>query len=364
MSKLRATPGQLSFNIMAPMASADGYGYSAEELVRAAVFEHGADVGLIPHDWVDTTYTDRAILKLQITREQHSKEVLINYFLPLAFGMLPSEKSYGMTMFETTEIPDIWGQLCNEHSDGLIVPSEFNREVFQQKVDGPIEVVPLGVNTDIYFELEREPSPVFTFLMAGMLHYRKGAEFALRAFVQEFEPDEPVRLILKTRKGMLDIAGLQITDPRVLVVDGDYTRDELRELYRAADCFVACSRGEASGLTPREAMATGIPAIVTNWGGLAEIANPDCNFPLDIDCEETAPPICSSYGEHITRGQNIGNYARPSVSHMRKLMRSAYEDQQATRAKGKKAAEWIRQEWTYTDCSKKWLDAIENLYDA
>ena len=323
------------------MASADGYGYSAEELVYHATKDHKANIGFVTHDWVDKKYTSKEVQDLIVPREDIGlAEVLLVYFIPYAFyqhaGM--NSKMFGQTMFETTEIPDIWGQCC-DMTEGLIVPSEFNKQVFQQKVNKPIEVAPLGVNLDTYNLIERKPSNVFTFLMAGVLHYRKGAEFAVRAFKEEFEKDEPVRLVLKTRKGFLDIGTELIDDPRIQVADEDYTREEMRDLYEAGDCFIACSRGEASGLTPREAMATGIPAIVTNWGGLAEIADPRYTFPIEIEGLEEAPPTCSSYDIGITQGQSIGHFARPSIASLRGAMREAYEDKDATAAKGKAAAE-------------------------
>ena len=364
MIKLKDNPEGLTFTFTAPMASADGYGYSAEELARWAT-RRGAQVKYISHDWQDRRYTGTDVTSLVVDpSEIRNHEVSVVYFLPYAFAQFKSLQNFGMTMFETSEIPDVWAELIIHHTQGLIVPSEFCQEVFAKKVDVPIEVVPLGVNPEIYPWVERPTSPVFTFLMAGMLHYRKGAEFAVKAFQEEFAPDEDVRLILKTRKGMLDIGNEQITDSRIQVVDGDYSREQLLDIYQAADCFVACSRGEASGLTPREAMSTGIPAIVTDWGGLAEIANDSYTYPLRIEGLAPAPAECSSYGAGITQGQSIGHFSVPSVTHLRELMREAFTHQEATRAKGKAASEWVQSNWNYDICASKWLEAIERLYVA
>lgn len=362
MTKLRDNPSGLTFAFTAPMASADGYGYSAEELVRAAV-NRGADVRYIVHDWEDRKFTGQDVQEREIPRESLSNyEVSVTYFIPYAFEHFKATRDFGMTMFETSEIPDIWAYCCNL-TQGIIVPSEFCKEVFSQKVTVPIEVAPLGVNPLTYPFVERETSGVFTFLMAGMLHYRKGAEFAVKAFQEEFAPDENVRLILKTRKHMIDTGEEVISDPRIQLVDGDYSREQMLDLYHAADCFVAPSRGEASGLTPREAMSTGIPAIVTNWGGLAEIADPKYTFPLNIEGFSRAPDQCSSYSLGITQGQSIGEFSIPSVTHLRELMREAYENQEATRAKGKAASDWVHKNWNYDTCAAKWLQAIERLYD-
>lgn len=347
------------------MASADGYGYSAEELVKHAIKDEKADIAFVTHDWVDKKYTSQEVQDLVVPKDEISlREVLVVYFIPYAFyqhqGL--ADKMFGQTMFETTQIPDIWAQCC-DMTNGIVVPSEFNKEVFQKKVSKPVEVAPLGVNLQTYKYVERAPSKNFTFLMAGMLHYRKGAEFAVKAFKQEFEKGEPVRLVLKTRKGFLDVGNEIIDDPRIEIADADYTREEMLDLYHAGDCFIACSRGEASGLTPREAMATGIPAIVTNWGGLTEIANPKYTYPIEIEDLEEAPPACSSYDIGITQGQPIGEFARPSITSLRAAMREAYENKSETAAKGAAASKWISKQWNYSVCAEKWLAALERLYE-
>lgn len=356
--------GKLNFDIVAPMASADGYGYSAEELVRAASLT-GANIGYICHDWQDRRFTGQDIQDLELERHQvGDKEVLVVYFIPYAFYHFQSKINIGMTMFETTEIPDVWAQFCTIPK-GLIVPTEFCKEVFQKKLpDKQIEVVPLGVNLNTYYMVERQPSNVFTFLMAGLLHYRKGAEFAVKAFQEEFEPDEPVRLVLKTRRGFLDTGKEDIFDPRISVVNADYDRQDMLDLYHAGDCFIACSRGEAAGLTPREAMATGLPAIVTDWSGLKEIADPAYSYPLKVETLEPAPAVCTSYDQGITQGQPIGDFARPSVPHLRELMRHIYENPEEARQKGLKAAMEIQNKWNYGYCANKWLEAIERIHDA
>lgn len=363
VQKLRDN-NQLNFNILAPMASMDGYGYSAEELVQAAVKTHNANIGYLVHDWQDRSCTSQFVQDLEITPPQvDEKEVLVVYFIPHALYTFQGTVTIGQTMFETTEIPDFWAFLINKHSKGLIVPSDFCAKAFRNKVDVPIAVAPLGVNTETYHYVERQQSDYFTFLMAGLLHYRKGAEFAVRAFKEEFNWDEPVRLVLKTRRDFLDVGEETLDDPRIQVVNADYSRDDMQNLYHAGDCLIACSRGEASGLTPREAMATGLPAIITDWGGLREIADPRFVYTIDIDSEEQAPAVCSSYDQGITQGQSIGNFAKPSVSHLRKQMRHVFENPDEAKIKGAHAAMWMQRDWNYDVCAEHWLNALEFVYD-
>lgn len=347
---------------VAPTASADGYGTSAEYLGLAAV-RAGADVELIEYDWRDTRFADSEWLARRVP-EGAEQRVRVVYFLPYALARFQAPVLISMTMFETDRMPPKWAALVNHFATGMIVPTEFGRDVFQQAVDVPVKVVPFGTDATLYRYLgrglERRP---WVFLMAGSLHYRKGVEFALQAFREEFSDGEDVRLWLKTRMHHLD-AGPEtetLTDSRVSVIDFDYSREEMVNLYHSADVFLAPSRGEGSGLTPRDAMSTGLPVIATDWSGLSEICDERYGYPIPIDCLERAPVDCSSYSAGVTGGGCIGNFARPSVAAIREAMRESYEDRADARERGRKAAWWMRTDWTWGRCAQKWLDAIEEL---
>lgn len=347
----------IPFSVVAPLASADGYGVSAERMVLAAT-ELGEDIEFVSHDWKDPRYTSQALLDLEapaITRP-----VVVVHFLPFAFTRFRAAITIGSTMFETDSIPPFWVPCCNA-TNGVIVPSEHCQRAFQPHLDVPVEVAPLGVDTDFYTPVVRGESQTYRFLMAGLLHYRKGAEFAIRALQQEFGREDDVRLILKTRRGFLDVGDADLQDPRIEVIDADFTREEMRGLYAVADCFLAPSRGEASGLTPREAMATGLPAILTDWGGLQEIADELYSYPVSVECLEAAPPQCSSYDQNVAGNQPIGNFARPSIESLRERMRECYTHRLESRRRGMRGAQWMRREWSWSRCAVKWVDVVEKL---
>lgn len=351
------------FSIVAPTASADGYGSSAEALVLAAG-EHGADIQFIEHDWRDARFTDPALMDLVVPAERiPERDVLVVYFLPFALSQFRSAVNLHMTMWETDRLPDFWARAMGDMADGVIVPSEHCAQVVRERVDRPVAVVPFGTDPALYGYHEREPRKGCVFLMAGLLHYRKGVEFALRAFREEFTAGESVHLILKTRLHFLD-AGSEVgtlNDDRVLVQREDFTRQQMAWLYQDVDCFLAPSRGEGSGLTPRDAMATGLPVILTDWGGLSELADERYTYPVPVDCLEPAPEENSSYVRAIHGGGDIGNFARPSVPALRARMRSVYEDREAAFARGRAAADWVRRQWTWEHCAWRWLEVVDEL---
>lgn len=354
------------FSIVAPTASADGYGCSAEYLVLSAVRDHNADIHFIEHDWRDARFTDPQLFSL-MGDELDQRDVLVVYFLPFALTRFRSRITIGMSMWETDMLPNSWA-ITASLANAFIVPCEHSRQVFSARVSRPIEVVPFGTDTDFYttrwnVEYRWQETQKCKFLMSGLLHYRKGVEFALRAFREEFPNDKNVSLTLKTRRGFLDPGNEvhMLADPRIQVIDEDYTRGQMRELYHTHDCLLAPSRGEGSGLTPRDAMSTGMPVVLTNWSGLMEIADERYSYPIPVEDMEPAPQDCTSYANGITGGGPIGNFARPSVASLRQTMRAIYENPVEAQTRGLAAADWMRRQWTWEHCAWQWLQAIERL---
>jgi glycosyltransferase involved in cell wall biosynthesis len=370
------------FSVVTPTASADGYGVSGESLILAAKRSHDAEISVIGYDWADERYTDPELLAMKCDPYlADAHDLLVVYFLPFALTRFSSRCTVNMTMWETDRLPDQWARLL-KLADGVVVPSEHCKVVFQQRVDCPVEAVPFGTDTDLYSYINRRGDLTrnrslhpyyfgpevrnpheFVFLMSGALHYRKGVDFALRALREEFTGGEPVRLVLKTRRGFFDFVGeaAMLSDARVTVIDEDYTREQMRDLYHMADCFLAPSRGEGSGLTPRDAMSTGLPTIATEWGGLKELTDSGCVMTLRVEDLEEAPQENTSYGVGVTGGGDIGNFARPDVAHLRTLMREAYEDRESGYSLGYDGAQLMRSEYTWRDCAGKWLNALELL---
>jgi hypothetical protein len=71
--------------------------------------------------------------------------------------------------------------------------------------------------------------------------------------------------------------------PRVVVIQRDASRHEMRRLYAAADCFVLPTRGEGWGLPAFEAMTMALPTIVTNCAGPSAFASGRSAYPLKVE---------------------------------------------------------------------------------
>jgi glycosyltransferase involved in cell wall biosynthesis len=182
-----------------------------------------------------------------------------------------------------------------------------------------------------YFQLRRDHiGQPYTFLWSGTPDRRKGWDVAYRAFCQAFGEARDVQLILHFRDP-LPIAA-PFADPNVRVMVGLFDRPILRELYRQVDCFVFPSRGEGWGSPPREAAATGLPVIATNYGGLAEELH---QWGMGVDWVEKSP---AAYGWW----EDIGNWVEPSVDQVAARMLWCYTNGAQAHDFGEKAASWLQ----------------------
>ena len=98
-------------------------------------------------------------------------------------------------------------------------------------------------------------------LLEAVAHLR---ELPVRLTIQGAGPDADTLQRLAVRLGVAD---------RV-VFSGFRLREHLPEVYRAADLFVLPSHAESFGLAVLEAMACGLPVIVTAVGGMVEYVQP------------------------------------------------------------------------------------------
>jgi glycosyltransferase involved in cell wall biosynthesis len=110
----------------------------------------------------------------------------------------------------------------------------------------------------------------FTFLFVGSTIHRKGIDLLLDAFAG-------VQRRLRARARLMVVgprgdchALLERSSARDVVIRPAVAQSELREIYRGADCFVLPSRHDSFGMAVLEAMACGLPAIVSEMVGARE----------------------------------------------------------------------------------------------
>jgi glycosyltransferase involved in cell wall biosynthesis len=153
--------------------------------------------------------------------------------------------------------------------------------------DRDIQVIPNMVDTD-FFTIPAEPrsEDPFTFLFVGFLTPNKRVDDLLRAFAGQFGAHENVRLEIigdGTHRSELEslAGGLGLGD-RVEFAGLQPRGSVLRAMQRA-NVLVSASEVETFGVVLLEAMATGLPVIITRCGGPEEFVTEDVGYLVDPD---------------------------------------------------------------------------------
>ena len=301
---------------------------------------------IIEENWHQMTPEQQELL-LKPYKQEH---IGIIKTTPQLFHMNKSEFRIGYTMVENTKIGKRWTELCNE-MDAIFVPSAFLIDVFKEcGVTRPIKSVKQGVNSARFPYFDRKPKEKYIFGTIGHIDDRKNWEDLVRAFSSEFDNNEPVELWIKNSNPYF--AHKAFRDERIKTINKFYSFDDITRFYNLLDCFVFPSHAEGSGLPPREAMATGLPTIVTNWSGLTEVALPEYSYPLQ--------PISIDHPD-VRGEEQPGFMAKIDIAEMMYNMRYCFENQEKAKMKGKLASEFIHREYNWDNCALGLLEKVEEL---
>jgi glycosyltransferase involved in cell wall biosynthesis len=257
--------------------------------------------------------------------------------------------------WEFGAVPSDWVEQIRQNVDELWVPSEFVRRMYLDSgVDSErVHVVPNGVDLERFtpegpkLDLDGVPAEGVRFLFVGGMIPRKGPDLLLRAWLEAFDGREDVTLIVKDFGATGVYARGDRSDlrehveagrlPRIVHLEDELDDDEMAALYRSAHVLVHPYRGEGFGMPVLEAMACGIPVVVTGGG------------PTDEFCPEGAGWRIPS--ERVTLGENkVGHFRttqapwllEPDVASLVALLREAASDPDGRAARGRVAAEAAR----------------------
>ena len=138
--------------------------------------------------------------------------------------------------------------------------------------------------------------------------------------------------------------------PEIEYLDRDLGPDELAGVYTACNCLVHPYRGEGFGLPIAEAMASGLPVIVTGYGAALDFCN-----------EENAYLVPARIQRF--RDKRIGDLetvdspwlAEPDPAVLRSLLRTVVDHPGEAREKGRAASAYVRAHLTWDRA----VDAME-----
>ena len=314
-----------------------------------------------------------AELEAKISRKpSHLQFELIHQGLPPELETT-SAKWIHCLPWEYGSSPIDWHQLLLYSSDEVWVHTRENYELYQKEGIHPdrLALVPIGVDAKL-FNPSAPPMRIpgrkkFCFLFSGELLWYSGLDLLLQAFVNEFLPDEEVSLIIKVQgathsteqKGILQmIQNFQANpdNPSIVLLEHQMNAQEEASLYTACQALVSPFRAEAFGFSIFEAMACGLPVILTQTEHRLGIEESDLNIWLK------SRPVKST--EKQIGGIPTLHYPswhENNLAEIRYHMRHLFENPSKFQAMGSKASQYVHQNFSWEQTLEIALNRIKNL---
>ncbi|WP_136514980.1 glycosyltransferase [Geomonas edaphica] len=285
--------------------------------------------------------------------------VHVRHQWPPDFTPPPKGRWVMIQPWEFGSLPVRWVEVMNEKVDEVWVPSSYVRDCYLRSGIRPERVftVPNGVNTAL-FNPEVTPIPLktrkrFKFLFVGGTIARKGIDILLQAYSAAFTSSDDVCLVIKDMGGGSFYQGRTAQEliaryrqnpelPEVEYLDRFLPDRELAGLYTACDCLVHPYRGEGFGLPMAEAMACGLPAIVTGYGAALDFCSDETAYL--IPAHEVKLPM-KQVGELET--VDYPWLAEPDATALTDLMRHVAKHPDEARQRGRAAAQHIARNFTW-----------------
>lgn len=213
------------------------------------------------------------------------------------------------SMIESTSIPKEWVDIINSAIDLVVVPDKFLINVYKESgVIKPILVLPCGLylmnflNNKSIKENAKKNNNNNTFIFGSSTQFMpwKNNEKLVESFIEEFNKDENIKLIIHGRTGyelskVKQIINQKKAENIVTIINQKLEFDELLKLYDSFDAYIIASKGEGFSITPRELIAMGKPVIITNNTAHKTICDAGVVTPIRSNIE--APIYYDAFGQ-------------------------------------------------------------------
>ncbi len=207
----------------------------------------------------------------------HPAHVEVRHQWPPDFTAVGAGRLALIQPWEFGSIPLGWRDAIRESVDEVWVPSEHVRRMYvDDGIDADrVHVVGNGVDLTLLTPEGPQhpllPTRGVRFLYVGGTIYRKGVDVLVEAFKEAFGGGDAATLVVKDVGAASFYQGMSAGEnirqtPGLLYVDDDLTDEQMAALYRSCDVLVHPYRGEGFAMPVLEAMACGLPVIVSAGG--------------------------------------------------------------------------------------------------
>lgn len=287
----------------------------------------GAATGLSADapDWL------RELANVTVPAGAQAEVCSIVHHYPLIADPLPAGQRLALFFWEETTVSaEIAGQI-EDGFDGVLVASRFVKRALRNSgCSLPIAVIPLGVDHMVLPGMDlpalRAPQAgeICRFLHVSSAFPRKGPDLLLKAWLAQFSGDDPAELYVKSfpnphnrlQSLWAELSQGHRNPPRLVIDEDPLDAAGMAALYRSAHAMILPTRGEGFNLPAAEAMALGVPVLVTGHGGQADFCN--------LDTAALIPFLFAESGSHLKTGESC--WVEPDLPSLGEQLRSLYRE--------------------------------------
>jgi tetratricopeptide (TPR) repeat protein len=274
---------------------------------------------------------------------------------PWEFGILPKD-----WVKAAVNVNEFW------------VPSNYVRDVYIQSgvPAKKVVVVPNGVNAAQFRpEVQAMKLPTtktFRFLFVGGTIPRKGPDLLLKAYLESFTAADDVCLVIKDFGGQsayrgqtfekeIEAARVKPNAPEIVYLNSEMQSGEMPGLYAACHCLVHPYRGEGFGLPVLEAMACGLPVVVTRGGATDDFVSEESGWFISATRK--------SIGAKIGQIQLVANgwWLEPDITDLAAKMKYIVANRSEAKARGKRGSEIARKDYAWQRVGEMVVGRLQKL---
>lgn len=268
-----------------------------------------------------------------------------------------SKITIAQSMNECTLLPKKWVTILNTF-DAIIVPDKSHIKNYRNSgIKKPIFVVPCGLYLDhlLSSPLKKKKQTPFIFGMSAGFWSWKNHKLVFEAFIAEFKNNPSVQLIFHSQffSGTDNDLKTRILNEGIInvkILTQKFTTEEHANFLKSLDCYVFLSKGEGFSITPREAMALGIPCILSNNSAHKTICDTGLVRAVESNVKERA------YNEIL--GEYCGLNFNCRAQDAREALLDVYKNYEKYLSKSNEAREWVKQ-YRYTNLKLKLINLIK-----
>lgn len=321
-------------------------------------------INFIPSRPVDLTEVDPAVQKIILKEVKTPGHVaLLEDPLWYADAVPNSKIKIAFSVCESTRIPNEWVHVLNHQFDAVVVADPFYIKVYEESgVNIPVFHIPLGIFIDEFLDkpIKSKANTPFVFRCNARFFNRKNHQLIVKAFAKEFGNRRDI--ILKMNGGgkwgkqtVYDklkqlVKGLKINN--IFVTNDPLPWKDYVEQMSKMDCYINVSVGEGFSIQPREALALGIPVIVSN--NTAQKTLCASGFVRAV----TSKILITKYSKKAD--QELGYQFNCKQEDVQKAMRDVYENYEKYLDKAHEGRNWVKQ-YRWESLKNKYINLVKPM---